>query len=82
VHGFRQNTITPDDFRRHGPRFTGENLDSNLKLAAKVSEIAQAKGITPAQLALAQADLARIEAELPTVAVDRYGEAGMASLNH
>jgi aryl-alcohol dehydrogenase-like predicted oxidoreductase len=42
-----------NDFRRHGPRFTGENLDSNLKLAAKMAEIAQEKGITPAQLALA-----------------------------
>jgi aryl-alcohol dehydrogenase-like predicted oxidoreductase len=41
------------DFRRHGPRFTGENLDANLKLAAKVAEIAEDKGITPAQLALA-----------------------------
>jgi aryl-alcohol dehydrogenase-like predicted oxidoreductase len=41
------------DFRRSGPRFTGENLDANLKLAAKVAEIAQEKGVTPAQLALA-----------------------------
>jgi aryl-alcohol dehydrogenase-like predicted oxidoreductase len=41
------------DFRRTGPRFTGENLDANLKLAAKVAEIAREKGITPAQLALA-----------------------------
>src|SRR3954469_20983933 len=41
------------DFRRSGPRFTGENLDANLKLAAKVAEIAGEKGITPAQLALA-----------------------------
>jgi aryl-alcohol dehydrogenase-like predicted oxidoreductase len=41
------------DFRRHGPRFTGENLDANLKLASKVAEIAEEKGITPAQLALA-----------------------------
>ncbi|HEY1511171.1 MAG TPA: aldo/keto reductase [Solirubrobacteraceae bacterium] len=41
------------DFRRHGPRFTGENLDANLALAAKVAEIAGEKGITPAQLALA-----------------------------
>ena len=41
------------DFRRTGPRFTGENLDANLKLAAKVAEIASEKGITPAQLALA-----------------------------
>ncbi len=41
------------DFRRKGPRFTGENLDANLKLAAKVKEIADDKGCTPAQLALA-----------------------------
>ena len=41
------------DFRRSGPRFTGENLEANLRLAAKVEEIAADKGITPAQLALA-----------------------------
>jgi aryl-alcohol dehydrogenase-like predicted oxidoreductase len=41
------------DFRRTGPRFTGENLDANLKVAAKVAEIAGEKGVTPAQLALA-----------------------------
>ncbi len=41
------------DFRRTGPRFTGTNLQANLRLAAKVAEIAEEKGITPAQLALA-----------------------------
>jgi aryl-alcohol dehydrogenase-like predicted oxidoreductase len=41
------------DFRRSGPRFTGANLEANLKLAQKVAEIAEEKGITPAQLALA-----------------------------
>jgi aryl-alcohol dehydrogenase-like predicted oxidoreductase len=45
--------LDANDFRRHGPRFTGENLDANLKLVAKVEEIAAEKGITPAQLALA-----------------------------
>ncbi len=45
--------LDPSDFRRNGPRFTGENLDANLKLAAKVAEIAERKGVTPAQLALA-----------------------------
>jgi aryl-alcohol dehydrogenase-like predicted oxidoreductase len=45
--------LDDNDFRRHGPRFTGENLDANLKLASKVAEIADEKGITPAQLALA-----------------------------
>jgi aryl-alcohol dehydrogenase-like predicted oxidoreductase len=41
------------DFRRAGPRFSGENLKANLRIAAKVEEIATEKGITPAQLALA-----------------------------
>ena len=45
--------LDQNDFRRSGPRFTGENLQANLGLAAKVAEIAQEKGITPAQLALA-----------------------------
>ncbi len=110
---------TPDeldenDFRRNGPRFTGDNLDANLRLAAKVREIAAEKGITPAQLAiawvlargddlvpipgtkrrtyleqnaaavdveLAADDLARIDAELPAVAGERYDTAGMAAVN-
>jgi aryl-alcohol dehydrogenase-like predicted oxidoreductase len=41
------------DFRRNGPRFTGQNLEANLKLAAKVKEIAEEKEVTPAQLAIA-----------------------------
>ena len=45
--------LDENDFRRHGPRFSGENLDANLKLAAKLAEIADEKGITPAQLAIA-----------------------------
>jgi aryl-alcohol dehydrogenase-like predicted oxidoreductase len=45
--------LDENDFRRGGPRFTGENLDANLKLAAKVAAIAEEKGVTPAQLALA-----------------------------
>jgi aryl-alcohol dehydrogenase-like predicted oxidoreductase len=45
--------LDDNDFRKHGPRFTGENLEANLKLAQKVAEIAEEKGVTPAQLALA-----------------------------
>jgi aryl-alcohol dehydrogenase-like predicted oxidoreductase len=50
--------LDEDDFRRTGPRFTGDNLESNLRLAAKVKEIAAEKDVTPAQLAIAW-DLAR-----------------------
>ncbi len=45
--------LREDDFRRTGPRFVGENLEANLNLAAKVEEIANDKGVTPAQLAIA-----------------------------
>jgi aryl-alcohol dehydrogenase-like predicted oxidoreductase len=45
--------LDQDDFRRHQPRFQGEALDQNQRLAAKVRELAAEKGITPAQLALA-----------------------------
>ena len=45
--------LDENDFRRNGPRFTGDNLEANLRLAAKVKEIAAEKGVTPAQLAIA-----------------------------
>ena len=45
--------IPDDDFRKRNPRFTREAFDENMKLADKVKEIADEKGITPAQLALA-----------------------------
>ena len=42
-----------DDFRRHSPRFQGGNFARNLELVDRVKELADAKGCTPAQLALA-----------------------------
>ena len=42
-----------DDFRKHHPRFQGANFDRNLALVARVQQLAQEKGVTPAQLALA-----------------------------
>ncbi len=42
-----------DDFRRSSPRFTGENFQKNLELVERVKEIADEKGATPGQLALA-----------------------------
>jgi aryl-alcohol dehydrogenase-like predicted oxidoreductase len=41
------------DFRRHNPRFQGENFSRNLQLVERVREMAADKGCTPAQLALA-----------------------------
>jgi aryl-alcohol dehydrogenase-like predicted oxidoreductase len=45
--------LAPDDFRRHNPRFQGENFTRNLELVDRVREIAEAKGVTASQLALA-----------------------------
>lgn len=43
----------PDDFRRHNPRFQGENFTANLRLVDAVTELADQKGCSPSQLALA-----------------------------
>jgi len=45
--------LAADDFRRHSPRFQGENFARNLALVDRVRELAAGKGITPSQLALA-----------------------------
>jgi aryl-alcohol dehydrogenase-like predicted oxidoreductase len=45
--------LAPDDYRRHHPRFQGENFQRNLELVKRVKEMAAEKGVTPAQLALA-----------------------------
>jgi aryl-alcohol dehydrogenase-like predicted oxidoreductase len=106
--------LDENDFRRYGPRFRGEALEHNQKLAAKVEEIATEKGCTPGQLALAWVlaqgedvvpipgtkrrkyleenlaaadveltpdDLARIDAEIPQAAGDRYDPTGMMTIN-
>ncbi|MGW1052096.1 aldo/keto reductase [Streptomyces sp. NPDC001118] len=106
--------LDANDFRRNNPRFADANLEANLRLAAKVKEIAAEKDVTPAQLAIAwvlaqgedvvpipgtkrrtylqqnagavdveltKDDLARIDAELPAVAGERYDEAGMRAVN-
>jgi aryl-alcohol dehydrogenase-like predicted oxidoreductase len=42
-----------DDYRRHSPRFQGENFQKNLDLVHGVEKLAQQKGGKPSQLALA-----------------------------
>jgi aryl-alcohol dehydrogenase-like predicted oxidoreductase len=57
--GFLTGAITnpedlpQDDFRRHHPRFTGENFKRNLDLVERVKEVAAEHRCTPGQLALA-----------------------------
>lgn len=47
------NTLSENDFRKHLPRYSDIYWENNQKLAVEFSEIAESKGITPAQLALA-----------------------------
>jgi aryl-alcohol dehydrogenase-like predicted oxidoreductase len=49
----RPEDFDADDFRRHNPRFQGENFTKNLELVEQVGRLAEKKGCTSAQLALA-----------------------------
>lgn len=49
----RPEQFAEDDYRRHTPRFQGENFSKNLALVDKVKELAARNGCTPGQLALA-----------------------------
>src|SRR5579862_4190698 len=49
----RFEDLPEDDYRRHSPRFQGENFQKNLDLLHRVEEIAREKHCTPSQLALA-----------------------------
>ena len=47
------DTLAADDFRRHDPRFAGDAFDANIALVDAVRALAEAKGVTAGQLALA-----------------------------
>jgi len=45
--------LAADDYRRHSPRFQGENFQRNVDLVKRIGEMAAEKGYQPAQFALA-----------------------------
>jgi len=45
----------PSDFRRHLPRFAGDNLERNQQLVDVLRQLANEKHVTPSQLAIAWA---------------------------
>lgn len=49
----RERSTTPGDFRTHSPRFQGENLERNLRLADALGRVAQERGVSAAQIAIA-----------------------------
>ena len=52
-HWSKSGGFDQSDFRKYLPRFTGENLDHNLKLVELLNEAAKDAGGTAAQLAIA-----------------------------
>lgn len=70
-----------DDYRRHSPRFQGENFQKNLELVRRIEEMAAEKGCSPGQLALAWV-LARGDYIVPIFGTKRrvYLEENIAAL--
>jgi aryl-alcohol dehydrogenase-like predicted oxidoreductase len=52
-HWSKERALTPGDFRKHAPRFSGDNLDKNLVLVDSLKAIADRRGASVAQLAIA-----------------------------
>jgi aryl-alcohol dehydrogenase-like predicted oxidoreductase len=52
-HWSPDRSTAPTDFRSFSPRFQGENLEHNLHLVERLEEIAEEKGATVAQIAIA-----------------------------
>jgi aryl-alcohol dehydrogenase-like predicted oxidoreductase len=52
-HWTAQRSTGPGDFRAHAPRFQGDNLGRNLELVEALRKVAQDKGVSVAQLAIA-----------------------------
>ena len=66
----RFEDLDPNDYRRHSPRFQGENFNKNMELVRHVETVARGKGCSPARLALAWV-LARGPAVVPIFGTKR-----------
>jgi aryl-alcohol dehydrogenase-like predicted oxidoreductase len=76
-HWSRDRETTSTDFRSRSPRFSRENLDRNLELADDLGAVAERKGATAAQAAIAWV-LSRGEDIVPLIGArrrDRLSEA-------
>jgi aryl-alcohol dehydrogenase-like predicted oxidoreductase len=52
-HWSRDRDASPGDFRAHSPRFQGSNLDHNLGLVEALRSLADSRGVSVAQIAIA-----------------------------
>lgn len=84
--GFISGDIkTPDDFpendfRRGIPRFQGDYFYKNIELLNEIQKIAESKGVTPSQLALAWT-IAKGSLPIPGTKRRKYLEENIASTN-
>jgi aryl-alcohol dehydrogenase-like predicted oxidoreductase len=69
-HFTRDQQLPANDFRAYSPRFQGENLQRNLDLVEALHKIAEQKGVTVAQIAIAWV-LSRGEDIVPLVGARR-----------
>ncbi|WP_192457658.1 aldo/keto reductase [Musicola keenii] len=78
----RTEDLAENDFRRSNPRFSGDNFARNLQLVEHIKRLAEEKGVTPAQLALAWV-LAQDEhiVPIPGTKRRRYLEQNVDALN-
>ncbi|MEV5318309.1 aldo/keto reductase [Streptomyces sp. NPDC052687] len=76
-HFTADRQLAADDFRAHSPRFQGDNLHRNLRLVDELRKIAEHKGVSVAQIAIAWV-LSRGEDIVPLIGArrrDRLAEA-------
>ena len=78
----RFEDLAADDYRRHMPRFQGDNFQRNIELVRRIEAIAAEKRCRPSQLALAWV-LAQGEDIVPIFGTKRraYLEENLAALN-
>jgi aryl-alcohol dehydrogenase-like predicted oxidoreductase len=78
----RFEDLAPDDYRRHSPRFQGDNFQKNLDLVRRIEEIAVEKNCSATQLVLAWV-LAQGKdiAPIPGTKRRKYLDENLAALN-
>jgi len=52
-HWTKDRSTAPNDFRSHSPRFSAENIGHNLRLVDQLRQVAESRGATVAQVAIA-----------------------------
>lgn len=75
-HWIKERSLSPGDFRKFSPRFSNANIEHNLGLVDGLKKIAEEKGATIAQIAIAWV-LSRGEDIVPLIgarSIDRLNE--------